>query len=752
MIGGDYNSTLLVQNNTALSPVAEIPVSLKVNGEALVTFSEESLDLGEVMTYERNTVWRSYYANISVINSGNAVDTIKSISFKNGTHAKLQEYVFNRDYWIWEWVDFPLTLDAPIVFYPQDKLNYRVVVTPNVVDGNTLEDVLVVTSTLPTNAEIALSALPVLPPVFELDNSDIEVLSIDDNSETIVTREFSNMNGQAELEYSLSVGYNRTAPASVAQYTANSPYSNAILSQIEVDVNSASVQNVEDYATVLEYDTEEVPATLVGYGEGTTITLATAYSAPETGFNLSAISTWYAPGDMLKSDIVVRVLVGSDISTAVTVSELTYAHEMTEPDPSGSYLTIDLGTEIELYPYERFYVVLEYAMNIAYPQGIAKLDKNLPQTFYVASSDGEWYDAGASNGIYGHGWMMKAMEVTKGESNWLTINSSITGIVDNGTTSDIELGFHASRALQEDSYATLTVLTNDPELPMSEVTMHMRSNQGPVIGGAPIHEHAMNEGEVYEVSHDVVDAEGHAITSVVLEEANDLTELTYADGVVNFKYSPSFEEQGTQTFIIVADDEHGKVSKTTISVDVWNVNRAPVAKELDKVELTVDNPEYKVNLSDVIFDADNEQLTYTFETSQDNKVEIFASSTNLLIKPVGEGTVIITITGTDNEGEKAVTTLEVLVHGGLSIDDMLFNRWSVYPNPVKDVMQLYLGDLSSSDVQVNIYNTNGSLVLTSDISRGENEAKINVEGLKTGVYLVKLSTEIGDTVREIIIE
>ncbi len=84
-------------------------------------------------------------------------------------------------------------------------------------------------------------------------------------------------------------------------------------------------------------------------------------------------------------------------------------------------------------------------------------------------------------------------------------------------------------------------------------------------------------------------------------------------------------------------------------------------------------------------------------------------------------------------------------------DQLTETQFEVYPNPVQEILIIDLAktiDLTNSRLQ--IFNVLGQTVLTQAIDN--NQTKLNVSDLKHGVYWVKISTDQGIAVKEIIID
>ncbi len=86
-----------------------------------------------------------------------------------------------------------------------------------------------------------------------------------------------------------------------------------------------------------------------------------------------------------------------------------------------------------------------------------------------------------------------------------------------------------------------------------------------------------------------------------------------------------------------------------------------------------------------------------------------------------------------------IPDLDVARSLALSLDESLIEDFSFYPNPVKNEIILRIPS-SANQVDLSIYNQLGQEVLNQLIL--EDSKIINVSGLSTGIYLMKLSTEI----------
>jgi Pyruvate/2-oxoacid:ferredoxin oxidoreductase gamma subunit len=76
---------------------------------------------------------------------------------------------------------------------------------------------------------------------------------------------------------------------------------------------------------------------------------------------------------------------------------------------------------------------------------------------------------------------------------------------------------------------------------------------------------------------------------------------------------------------------------------------------------------------------------------------------------------------------------------------------SIYPNPVKDVLNVNVKDFSG-DVSVKVIDINGREVFTQKISNVNNSNAINLSSLAAGIYVLKLQGENLNYSEKIILE
>jgi hypothetical protein len=122
--------------------------------------------------------------------------------------------------------------------------------------------------------------------------------------------------------------------------------------------------------------------------------------------------------------------------------------------------------------------------------------------------------------------------------------------------------------------------------------------------------------------------------------------------------------------------------------------------------------------------------TFTFPFDGDYPVTLIATS------PCGSDTITITV-----EVKKFV-----------GIDDLQpFEELSLYPNPVKETLQLMVKSKGTTASNISIYNAIGGKILDENmVITGEQIRQINFKGFAPGVYFVRISSNKGQSTYRIV--
>lgn len=123
---------------------------------------------------------------------------------------------------------------------------------------------------------------------------------------------------------------------------------------------------------------------------------------------------------------------------------------------------------------------------------------------------------------------------------------------------------------------------------------------------------------------------------------------------------------------------------------------------------------------------------YTFDPSD---------TSILLVWARGNGTLDFSNHGSGNRGA-------TMAGFSLGVNDIAFaDTVSLYPNPTSDIVNLTL-DVETSRAQATLFSAIGQSIKTQELTA--QESIIDISDVKAGVYMLRITTDIGETVKRII--
>ena len=100
------------------------------------------------------------------------------------------------------------------------------------------------------------------------------------------------------------------------------------------------------------------------------------------------------------------------------------------------------------------------------------------------------------------------------------------------------------------------------------------------------------------------------------------------------------------------------------------------------------------------------------------------------------GVYFVTFTASDNSGNSASTQVEVTVFDPLSISENNFENMFVYPNPVKDILNIQNVYSNSTISLIDILGKNYEINVINDFQN--NRLSLNMSNLETGIYFIRI--------------
>jgi len=763
LYGKTYSSELNLFTNDPLNTKLSIPASLTVVGTPVVE-KPDSIAYGEVMAtpYVHEPSWdpqfKSYTQEFEITNIGDSDLIFSSFAFTNGAEimaelwyaaegwdGSLMDPKWNNVQWIW----------GDVKLAPKTSYTFRTVIYPS---GNNLvvNDTLKIAANIEGGLiELPISGNVILPPFMLIPEKEVEVFADTDAHTEIRTIVIDNAEGKSDLNYSLNIEYLReeaeasaNSAKAVAHSVANAPQLQ--VAPLAVTNSVKSTKAGEEYNRVLKHEDLEAAESSIGYGGELPFFAATEFTAPDNGFNLSHVQTWYVPVDLMKSSIIVTVLGGADnIFESTVLHTQTFEYTITEEDKLGKMLTIELDKNLEFFPNETFYLAFQYPMVVEQPQGTYTPETYVDDRFFFGAGD-DWYEVG-DTGYDDLAWIMRAAEMDATSGVWVMLDSDAVGSVPAGEQREVSLAFNADPAMKGFNKAELTIESNDPSNSKENVNLSLYLNQAPAFGANILNE-TVKENEVMTFAVSAIDPEGDAITYSLKEEHEYLSAETVDNSFV-ITYNPGYESAGSKVFVVVVTDEFGNVSELIMNVDVRNVNRAPeLMAGIEDREYYEDEEFDYINLFPLFTDPDNQVLSYSVYVNNPI-VAIFTSDEEMAIRPLEEGSATVRVVASDPEGLSTETSFKVNVGTVTGIEDPEgTTSTKVYPVPTAGPLNIVLGNDIEGEVSISILNVTGLTQYQTTINKmsGEHLETLDISHMASGIYLVKITTTEGNIVKRVV--
>jgi large repetitive protein len=119
---------------------------------------------------------------------------------------------------------------------------------------------------------------------------------------------------------------------------------------------------------------------------------------------------------------------------------------------------------------------------------------------------------------------------------------------------------------------------------------------------------------------------------------------------------------------------------------------------------------------------------------------------------IGDGVYTVTLSAFDEYGNEGTCTFELTVESILGVEDSALDTGLVlYPNPAQD--QVILSNATNILLEkATMFDVNGKLVNTIDLTGMQGEQAIDISKLASGVYIVQIEAENASVVKRLIKE
>jgi len=86
---------------------------------------------------------------------------------------------------------------------------------------------------------------------------------------------------------------------------------------------------------------------------------------------------------------------------------------------------------------------------------------------------------------------------------------------------------------------------------------------------------------------------------------------------------------------------------------------------------------------------------------------------------------------------------------GDGVESILFE---IFPNPVKDIIQIHCADLKTENGRIEIHSMDGKMLIEKKLSKGTENIEINMSDLESGMYLCRITFDQRNSTKKIIKE
>lgn len=750
VFAGVYPSSLNFHSKVPGSEELQRPVTLRVLGDPVLSFSNDTIDFDVVYAYDVDGTPVEYEREFTINNTGVADLKFGTMALKVADPSLNMEIYYEDAWGVWAWRDAAYIGEMDVMV-PNAILPARITLTPSLIGA--FENEIIITSQLP-NDTIFIKGQVFSPAEIAAPQDEIEVsfklkTEVEERIISIAN------NGGSELDYNLTVAYSRETTATTHTINTRTNEVELVgLNTVEALGSTISSFADESFNRVLSYEDSTNADNFLGYSGAAQLKGSTRFNAGADGFNLTHVQTYFRAEDASEGVISVEVRAGAEnVAEAAILVQFDYAYSYTNTDSLGSWLTIPLENAQIMAPNEDFFLVFTYPMDIDYVQGIIVGVDNMPGRYMLEYQDA-WFDL-QTEVESGMAFMMRAAEETFASGEWVVINSVMDSILGAGDATEIVLEFKGANAAQGWQSAELIISSNDPLNPSLTVPLFLHLNEAPVFSNSPIEIQNVDEGDTLTLIMNVNDPEENKFSVTSVEDYARLIYFMEGKSLI-INVLPGFDDEGSYEYQFTATDEFGAESSMSLLVEVNNTNQPPQSIATDGFSYTENDDFEEYYFTDYFTDPDFDSLSFSIRSSDDLIAEVFTSEDRFIVVPklIGETSLVIHATdiyGATDSIEIAIVIEEQIV---LGIENELNSEVSVYPNPATNNVQLTWMKNWAGEITLDITSISGAHIRTYtyiDITKGS-VMDLDVSHLENGIYLFKISSNDQTSVLRIIKE
>jgi hypothetical protein len=150
---------------------------------------------------------------------------------------------------------------------------------------------------------------------------------------------------------------------------------------------------------------------------------------------------------------------------------------------------------------------------------------------------------------------------------------------------------------------------------------------------------------------------------------------------------------------------------------------------------------FEYALTEFFADPDEDAVTFSVVSGDAGIVDVFASSSQFMVRPMAIGETTLAFTITDSQGAVLHDTIKVVVNAILGLEEETNSSVKVYPNPVQQFAQIFLSYEWKGAVKLEIVDATGRQHLVQDVDATTvHDVQLNVSNLRKGFYVLRAAS------------
>ena len=335
--------------------------------------------------------------------------------------------------------------------------------------------------------------------------------------------------------------------------------------------------------------------------------------------------------------------------------------------------------------------------------------------------------------------------------NSLNFNSLPSGVLSETVyTGDVKLNGEISGVItglefEQDYYVAVVAFDyNKNYSALSDVvTAKTGKNNPPVITTSYEGNYGVKSHETLKVQYVISDPDDHAMTIEFVSGSSADSWTQLPDGRYQIEITGNKAEPAEYTASVKVTDQYGAAVTYPIQYEVYPNHAPEVLKDIDDKLFAMAGQKFSLDMAEYLYDPDGEQLKFEIKVADPTVLHINPAENILHATTLSYGITDVTIIASDSRDLKCTLTFRVAVK-----DPSV--PVNVYPNPVKDYMNISTLDVAETNVKV--LSSTGQTVYdqTSEISAFY-PARIDMTDCAPGTYEVSVSFG-GNTYKKTIVK